>query len=180
MGQRSQGELYTERQNNGRLLYNRAPHARPDRFTDSLLHQHGTHQASAASNADSLGYAELLAIRNSGQAHTGNFFVALLQLVAPARAIPAVLMAGFMSGAGLHCELGINPWASVAAGLATMIGAPWLLRRLHWTAVNFKALANAPGNSNTCIPDPSSLWNLNWKQLEGSTASASRRSLKNG
>ena len=55
MGQRSQGELCTERQSNGRLTYNSAPHVRPDRFADPLLHQHGTHQASAASNAGSLG-----------------------------------------------------------------------------------------------------------------------------
>ena len=79
MGQRSQGELCTERQSNGRLTYNSAPQVRPDRFADPLLHQHGTHQASAASYAGSLGYAELLAIRNSGQAHAGNFFVALLK-----------------------------------------------------------------------------------------------------
>ena len=118
MGQRSQGKLCTERQSNGRLTYNSAPHVRPDRFADPLLHQHGTHQASAASNAGSLGYAELLAIRNSAQAHAGNFFVVLPTLAALALAIPAVLLAGFMSCAGLHCELGGNPWVSIAAGLA--------------------------------------------------------------
>ena len=59
MGQRSQGELCTERQSNGRLTYNSAPQVRPDRFADPLLHQHGTHQASAASNAGSLGYVDI-------------------------------------------------------------------------------------------------------------------------
>ena len=34
----------------------------------------------------------------------------------------------------------------------------------------FAALANAPGNPIACIPGPSSLCDLDWKQLEGSAA----------
>ena len=46
-------------------------------------------------------------------------------------------------------------------------------RGRHQEAI-FAALANGSGSPNTCIPDPSNLRTLNWKQLEGLVAPASR------
>ena len=53
-----------------------------------------------------------------------------------------------------------------------------LEQRFDWAV--FAAFANSPGNLNTCILIPSSLWILSWKQLEEPAAPASRRSRKNG
>ena len=53
-----------------------------------------------------------------------------------------------------------------------------LEQRFDWAV--FAAFANSPGNLNTCILIPSSLWILSWKQLEEPAAQASRRSRKNG
>tara|TARA_R110001599_G_scaffold276855_1_gene478177 strand:+ start:40 stop:651 length:612 start_codon:yes stop_codon:yes gene_type:complete len=133
-GQQSQAQEFTQRQNNGQHTYNRAPHLRPDRFRDTLLHNHGLDAAGAVDED-----GNPMAMRYAGSPKSDNFFVALLALIGFFLSIPVILTISWYAGAGLYFTYGVNIWLSLIAGIAALIGTPWFTRWVFFSGKNLKA-----------------------------------------